>query len=66
MAAAAVIDAIGIVSGGLGIISFFQSNMANPPPQGAVVRVKGGNPGDDDPGLVSNNQQDFSLILGRY
>lgn len=50
------IDAIGIVGTGLGIIGFLKANIAgDPPPEGAKIRVKAGNPGDDNPGLVSSN-----------
>jgi hypothetical protein len=50
----AAIDAIGLVSGVLGIVSFFQDNISAQPPQGATVRVKAGlEGGDEDASTVS-------------
>ncbi|KFY35171.1 hypothetical protein V494_06143 [Pseudogymnoascus sp. VKM F-4513 (FW-928)] len=50
-----VVDAIGLLGAGLGIISFFQNNIpGDPPAQGAKIRIKAGNPGDDNPGLDGN------------
>jgi hypothetical protein len=37
----AVVDAIGVVSGVLGIIGFFQSNFPEGKPEGATVNIKG-------------------------
>ena len=49
-----VVDAIGLLGSVLGIIGFIQHNIpGESPPEGALVRVKAGNPGDDNPGLVS-------------
>lgn len=60
--AAAVIDAIGVVSGGLGIISFFQGNLpGEKPPQGAIIKIKAGNPGDEDVDEVSMNATENPL-----
>jgi hypothetical protein len=57
------VDAIGLVGASLGIIGFMQANIpGDPPPQGAKIRVKAGNPGDDNPGLVSNILQDLTHI----
>lgn len=53
MATAGVINAIGVVSGILGTIGFIQDNLPEKPAQGASVRIKAGNPGDDNPGMVS-------------
>ena len=48
------IDAIGLLGSGLGIISFLQKNIpGDAPAQGAKIRIKAGNPGDNNPGLVS-------------
>lgn len=51
----AVLDGIGLVSGVLGIISFFQDQFSTAQnPQGATVQIKAGLPqGDDDPSTVS-------------
>lgn len=50
------VDAIGLLGAGLGIISFLESHIpGDAPAQGAKIRVKVGNPGDNDPGLVSYN-----------
>ncbi|KFZ03596.1 hypothetical protein V502_10809 [Pseudogymnoascus sp. VKM F-4520 (FW-2644)] len=51
----AFIDAIGLLGSGLGIISFLQKNIpGDAPAQGAKIRVKAGNPGDNNPGLDGN------------
>lgn len=66
MSGTAVMDAIGLVSGLLGIVQFMQDNFPEKPPQGASVRVKAGNPGDDNPGMVSvklNKTKPSVLIL---
>ncbi|KAL6886271.1 hypothetical protein HDV57DRAFT_526135 [Trichoderma longibrachiatum] len=47
--------AIGIVSGVLGIVSFIQDNIAEQPPNGAIVRVKAGLEwGDEDSGFAGS------------
>lgn len=48
-----VMDTIGVVSGVLGIVGFIQDNVPDKPAQGAAVRIKIGNPGDNNPGMVS-------------
>jgi hypothetical protein len=47
---AGVIDAIGLVSGVLGIVGFFQDNIAQADPQGAKIRVKAGLGSDGEGG----------------
>ena len=54
MSIAPVIEGIGAISGALGIIGFYEDNIPGmAPPQGASIRIKAGNPGDDNPGVVS-------------
>jgi hypothetical protein len=53
MSAVAVVDAIGLVSGLLGVVGFIQDNLPEKPAEGATVRIKAGNPGDNNPGMVS-------------
>jgi hypothetical protein len=53
MSGAAVINTIGLITGFLGVVSFIQDNLPEKPAQGATVRIKAGNPGDDNPGMVS-------------
>lgn len=48
------LNAIGLVSGVLGIVGFFQSNFAEKPKEGSVIRVKAGlAQGDEDVSTVS-------------
>lgn len=51
--AVSVVDAIGVVSGVLGVVSFIRDNIPERPKGGAAVQIKAGNPGDKNPGLVS-------------
>lgn len=48
-------EAIGLISGVLGIVSFFQSNFPAQDPKGAKVQIKAGL-GDKDSNLVSLNK----------
>ncbi|RSL61019.1 hypothetical protein CEP54_006481 [Fusarium duplospermum] len=43
-----MVDAIGLVSGVLGIVSFIQSLIPENPKEGAIIRIKAGNGGDND------------------
>lgn len=43
-----MVDAIGLVSGVLGIVSFIQDLIPDNPVEGANIRIKAGNGGDDD------------------
>lgn len=55
---AALVDAIGLASGALGIVSFFQSLVPSDEAMGASIKVKIGNPGaDDDPSVVSSHSR---------
>ncbi|KAK7425868.1 hypothetical protein QQZ08_007582 [Neonectria magnoliae] len=49
--AAAVVDGLGLVGSVLGIVGFIQDNIPEKPAEGASIRIKAGNPGDDNPGL---------------
>lgn len=52
--AVSFVDAVGLISGALGIVSFTQGLIpAEKPPQGAIIRIKAGNPGDEDVDEVS-------------
>lgn len=60
-----VLDAVGLVSGGLGIISFFQNLLPDAQaPQGTSVNIKAGitQIGDDITNLVSKH---FALLVYR-
>jgi hypothetical protein len=52
MAANAVIESIGVISGVLGVVSFFQSNLPAIHPAGATVQVKAGLGDDTSTDLV--------------
>jgi hypothetical protein len=45
-----MIDAIGIVSGVLGIVGFIQDQIPDKPTEGAAIRIKAGSGGTDDEG----------------
>jgi hypothetical protein len=64
---AAVIEAIGLISGALGIIGFLQDNIpGKPEAQGAKVRVKVGlQRTEDDPNVVSTVSVPMVILLRR-
>ena len=48
------LDGLGLLGDALGVISFFSELVPEkPPPDGAAIRIKAGNPGGDNPGMVS-------------
>jgi hypothetical protein len=51
-----MIDAIGIVSGVLGIVGFIQGQIPEKPTEGVAIRIKAGSGGTDDEGSVGNTQ----------
>lgn len=51
-----MIDAIGIVSGVLGIVGFIQGQISEKPTEGVAIRIKAGSGGIDDEGSVSITQ----------
>lgn len=51
MAAAGAMDAIGVVSGALGIVQFFMDNLPTKDPEGATIQIKAGLGDDNSDGL---------------
>jgi len=58
-----MIDAIGIVSGVLGIVGFIQDQIPDKPTEGAAIRIKAGSGGTDDEGSVSIISRSLSQNL---
>lgn len=49
-----ILETIGLISGGLGIVQFFLDNVPTSSPQGASIQIKAGLGDDTSDNLVSN------------
>lgn len=58
-----VINTVGLISGVLGIVSFFDTYLPSEDPAGVTVQVKSGLGDDDSSDLVSSDSSTCSLLL---
>ncbi|KAI9172760.1 Non-reducing end alpha-L-arabinofuranosidase BoGH43A [Paramyrothecium foliicola] len=67
MAGNAALNTIGLISGGLGIISFFQELMPEPDPsEGATINIKAGRQQSDDPGMEGYISAGYAWDVENY